>query len=189
MTRVTRWHLAMDTPGALRKARAPSHPVAIERVLDPTPEYARFLYAAVGWRWQWVDRLPWAASDWQALQARPGYELWVLRVRGGPAGYYELDLRPEGEGEILLFGLLPAFIGQGLGGYLLEHAVRRAWAGGARRVVLNTCSLDHPNALAAYLARGFQMERTEEFEKTLPPPWDGPWPGAGSGAQDPGKKG
>lgn len=179
MTRVTRWHLAMDTPDALRPARPPGLPATIARVLDPTPEYARFLYTAVGWRWQWVDRLPWTWTEWQAVQARPGYELWVMQVRGGPAGYYELRRQPDGDCEILLFGLLPPFIGQGLGGHLLADAVHRAWEGSTRRVVLNTCSLDHPNALNAYLARGFRLERTEEFETAPPAPMDGPWVGAG----------
>jgi hypothetical protein len=39
---------------------------------------------------------------------------------------------------------------------------RRAWEAGARRVWLHTASLDHPNALANYLARGFRVYDTEE---------------------------
>jgi GNAT superfamily N-acetyltransferase len=62
-------------------------------------------------------------------------------------------------------GLLPAFIGQGLGGHLLTVAVERAWAPtgadqdvgggmGATRVWLHTCSHDHPHALQNYVALG-----------------------------------
>lgn len=175
MTRVTRWHLVMDAPEALRPARVPGREVSIARVLEPTPEYARFLYTAVGWPWQWVDRLPWSHAEWRAVQSRPGHELWVMAAGGAPAGFFELDRREDGDTEIVLFGLLPQFIGQGLGGHLLVEAVGRAWAEGTRRVVLNTCSLDHPNALDAYLARGFRLERTEEFDKQLPPAAKGPW--------------
>lgn len=181
MTRVTRWHLAMESPGDLRPAAAPDEPVAIQRVGMPAPELGRFFYTAVGWRWQWVDRLPWTWQEWHRLQTRPGFECWAMWRDGAPAGYYELDRRESGETEILLFGLLPAFIGRGLGGHLLTHAVRRAWQEGTRQVILNTCSLDHPAAKEGYLARGFRLTRTEELDKVLPPPADGPWPRAGGG--------
>jgi GNAT superfamily N-acetyltransferase len=61
--------------------------------------------------------------------------------------------------------MLPAFTGRGLGGRLLTHAVQRAWTHAAgvatRRVWVNTCTLDHPAALANYLARGFVQFREE----------------------------
>jgi ribosomal protein S18 acetylase RimI-like enzyme len=97
-------------------------------------------------------------------------ETWVAWTEGTPAGYYELDAGPRGDVEILYFGLLPAFIGRGWGGHLLTHAIRRAWALGAGRVILNTCSLDHPAALAAYQARGFVVERVEEYQRAPPSP-------------------
>ncbi len=63
----------------------------------------------------------------------------------------------------MYFGLLPEFIGRGLGGPLLTAAVRRAWEiPGARRVWLHTCTEDHPQALANYLSRGFSVFRVEE---------------------------
>ena len=58
--------------------------------------------------------------------------------------------------EVAYFGLLPRFIGQGLGGHLLTAAVERAWQRGAKRVWLHTCDLDHPAALPHYQARGFR---------------------------------
>ena len=59
--------------------------------------------------------------------------------------------------EIAQFGLLPSFIGIGLGGYLLCDAVQRARELGAGRVWLHTCSLDHPKALAVYRSAGFEV--------------------------------
>jgi GNAT superfamily N-acetyltransferase len=174
----TRWHLVMDGPADLRPARTPEVEPAITRVTAPAPELGRFFYTAVGWRWHWVDRLPWALAEWERLQTRQGFEFWTAWLEGAPVGYYELDRHEDGTTEILLFGLLPAFIGQGLGGHLLTHAVQRAWQEGTKRVILNTCSLDHPAAKDAYLARGFHLERTEAYEKALPPAMDGPWPGA-----------
>lgn len=179
MIEVTRWHLRMDAPEALRRAAAFSGPVEIRRVAVAVPEFSRFLYLAVGWRWHWVDRLVWTWADWTRFLARPEIETWVAWIGGAPAGYYELDRRPGGITELLLFGLLPSFIGRGLGGHLLTHAVQRAWEGGATAVTLNTCSLDHPSARAAYLARGFRLDREETVPRELPPPVDGPWAGAG----------
>ena len=55
------------------------------------------------------------------------------------------------------FGLLPDFIGCGLGKHLLTSAVERAWATGANRIWVHTCTLDHPAAMPNYLKRGFQL--------------------------------
>lgn len=38
------------------------------------------------------------------------------------------DPHPDGSAEILTFGLLPEFIGKGLGGFALSRGVRQAWA-------------------------------------------------------------
>ena len=77
---------------------------------------------------------------WQAHAEE--VETWVLM---GDAGYYEL--RPDGpDVEIAYFGLLPAYQGRGLGGALLEHALRRAFELGGR-VWVRTCTLDGPHAL------------------------------------------
>jgi GNAT superfamily N-acetyltransferase len=95
-------------------------------------------------------------------------ETWVLSVGGVPAGYFELEVQAGADVEIVYFGLLPAFIGQGLGAHLLTEAVERAWERGARRVWLHTCSMDHPQALGHYQARGFRRYREEVHTETLP---------------------
>ena len=51
---------------------------------------------------------------------------------------------------------------------MLTEAAEAAWALGASRVWLHTCTLDHPGALANYLARGFRPFRTETYETDLP---------------------
>jgi GNAT superfamily N-acetyltransferase len=93
---------------------------------------------------------------------------------GTPAGYFEIEKRPEGEVEIKNIGLLPAFIGQGLGGHLLTVAVERAWAWGATRVWLHTCTHDHPHALRNYVARGFRVCKTEvgAANRSIPSFWE-----------------
>jgi GNAT superfamily N-acetyltransferase len=97
---------------------------------------------------------------------------------GTPAGYFELERQAKGTVEIAYFGLLPGFIGKGLGAYLLTFATRSAWDMGAARVWVHTCDLDHPRALANYQARGFRIFHVESKVEQLP---DSPlevWPGA-----------
>lgn len=168
---VTTTYLQMQDPSQVRPARQSRVGYVLAAVARPAPEFARFLYVTVGADWTWTDRLSWWREDWQAWLARPGSETWVAWVEGAPAGYFELDSRPQPDGgaevELAYFGLLPDFIGQGLGGALLEAAIRRGWAmnddsGAApRRVWVHTCSLDGPHALANYQARGFSIYRTE----------------------------
>ncbi|HXF61538.1 MAG TPA: GNAT family N-acetyltransferase [Caldilineaceae bacterium] len=177
-TRVVIYHLEMTDPAALRPARRTPDDVDIRQVELPSPEFNRFLYTAVGGDWYWRDRLNWTYDRWMAYLDRPELETWVAYRRGTPAGYVELEAQPGGSVEIAYFGLLPQFIGHGIGGYLLTHAIRRGWDRGASRVWVHTCTLDHPSALANYQARGLRIFKEEEKWVLLPPEPPGPWPGA-----------
>jgi GNAT superfamily N-acetyltransferase len=98
---------------------------------------------------------------------RPELTTYVGYVDDEPVGYFELHHRVDDGVEIAYFGLLPKFIGQGFGGALLTEAVRRAWQLTPPRVWLHTCTLDHPQALANYQARGFEIYKTESAKQTL----------------------
>ncbi len=83
-------------------------------------------------------------------------------------GWYELRrVTADDSVEIAYFGLVPAELGRGLGKHLLSCAVRDAWALRPARVWLHTCTLDHPNALPNYAARGFVPYKTEEYDVAL----------------------
>ncbi|HKH45537.1 MAG TPA: GNAT family N-acetyltransferase [Thermoanaerobaculia bacterium] len=177
-TEITTWHLELTDRQDFRLSR-PSPELRIERAKIPCPELNRFLYTAVGGDLYWIDRLSWTWGQWMAYLDRPEVETWIGSVSGTPAGYFELERQAEGSIEIAYFGLLPQFVGRGLGGALLSAAVERGWETGARRVWLHTCSLDHAAALPAYQARGFRIFRTEAAVRDLPERPPGPWPGAG----------
>jgi GNAT superfamily N-acetyltransferase len=182
VTAVTVWTLEMRSADELRRAAPPRRPADLVAVVEPAPELHRFLYAAVGGDWYWVDRLSWTYDQWLAWVERPGHETWLAVVGGAPAGYVELAQEGD-EVEIAYFGLLPRFVGQGLGGWLLTHGIERAWARpGIARVWVHTCSLDGPVALANYEARGLRVVATDVEHRvtTAGPP--GPWPGAGRSA-------
>jgi GNAT superfamily N-acetyltransferase len=170
--------LEMTDPGQLIPARTPAQMPRLDRVAAPYPELNRFLYTTVGADWYWCDRLGWTFADWQSYLSRPGHETWLAYLSGTPAGYFELDGLAGGDVEVAMFGVMPQFVGQGLGGHLLTYALRQAWAKPASRVWLHTCNNDHPHALANYLARGLRHFKTERHEKDLPPQTPGPWPGA-----------
>ena len=102
------------------------------------------------------------------LIERDELETWVARVGAETAGYFELEWQAGAQVELAYFGLLPGFIGRGLGRELLATAVERAWALRPRRVWVHTCSLDHPSALANYRARGFSVYATEQKLEDLP---------------------
>jgi len=174
---VTTWYLEMLSPDELRSVERPDG-ACLVRAEIPSPELNRFLYTAVGGQWYWIDRLSWDYSRWQAWLDRPEVETWVLYQRGTPAGYVELEGQPDDNIEVAYFGILPSFIGQRLGGYLLSAGVERAWARTARRLWVHTCSLDGPYALANYQARGFRVYDQQTRPVELPQRSPGPWPGA-----------
>jgi GNAT superfamily N-acetyltransferase len=174
---VTTWFLEMTDQRRLPPAPEPDPELEVRQVELPAPELSRMLYATVGGDWYWTDRLSWSWDRWHEYLARPEVETWVAWVRGAPAGFAELE-RQGDDVELTCFGLLPAFVGRGLGPRLLDAALRRAWALGPRRVWVHTCSLDSPAALPTYRRRGFEVysERTDRV--FLPDRAPEPWPGA-----------
>ena len=174
---VTVYFLEMSHPSQLRPPCTTAQSLDIRRVEMPSPEYCRYLYCAVGAPWFWVDRLKWSYQEWQDWLEQTTVHTWVLYCSGIPAGYFELEQQANGNVQISYFGLLPQFTGQGLGGHLLAIAVEHAWAMSATRVKLNTCTLDHPAALANYQARGFRIYREVTERRRLPNKPLGPWPG------------
>ncbi len=90
--------------------------------------------------------------------------MWVLEAGGDADGYFELQRHDDGSVEIAYFGIVPALIGRGLGGFMLERAVQAAWAMTASRVWLHTCTLDSARALPNYRARGFREFKQERLE-------------------------
>lgn len=156
-TSVTTYYLEMLDPLNLRPKHSLRSDIALIRVDPPSPELNRFFYATVGGNWHWTYRLSWTPQRWFDHVHRPELETWMLTVNGESAGYLELELQPGYNVEIAYFGLLPGFIGSGLGGQLLTCAIERGWAMGARRVWVHTCSLDHPQALTNYQMRGMTL--------------------------------
>jgi GNAT superfamily N-acetyltransferase len=174
---VTRWYLEMRSPAQLRPSAVPDPAPQIARAEVPSPALNRFLYTSIGGDWHWTDRLPWTWAQWMKWLDRPELQTWILYVSGTPAGYFELELQPDAQVELAYFGIAKQFIGRRLGGHLLTVALQKAWATGAKRVWVHTCTLDHAAALANYQARGMTVFKEETEVKQLGAT-PGPWPGA-----------
>lgn len=149
-------YLEMRTPPKRVPASHPAAPHAILRAQPPTVSFYRYLYNHVGARWLWYERRLWDDARLLEVLEHPQIEIYVLYVRGTPAGFVELDRRITGECELAYLGLLPEFLGQGFGRYLLDWAVDTAWLGEAERVWVHTCNWDHPRAFGLYQRAGFE---------------------------------
>lgn len=160
----TRTYLAL-TPDAHRPP-ARELPPELRLVRQEPGAVARYreLYTLVGSDWHWRDRHAWSDEHLYAHLASPDVTVWeLLAPDDAIVGYVELARHDADTTEILYFGLAPGWTGRGIGGAFLSRAIDLAWAAGAKRVTLNTCTLDSPHALPNYLARGFQIERVEEY--------------------------
>ena len=156
----TVWHLEMLDPEELSpKALLPE--TQLVKLEIPLPALNRFFYQEVGKLWHWKDRLKWSEEEWRNWVECETLQTWMLNYRGTPAGYFELDAQ-NGDVEIAYFGLLPEFLGKGLGGSFLSAAIEKAWEMGAERVWVHTCILDHPHALNNYQSRGLKIFRVSQ---------------------------
>jgi GNAT superfamily N-acetyltransferase len=94
-------------------------------------------------------------------------DIFVFYVNNEPAGYIEF-VKDKKFVEIQYFGLLPSFIGKGLGKYFLQWVVANAWSYQPEWIQLNTCALDHPYALDVYKKAGFkEIKSITEQRKIL----------------------
>lgn len=154
-------YLEMRNRQMLRpKAALPGFAVSL---VDPSdPDLNRRMYHRVGHAWDWADRRSWSDHDWHRYVQRSVLQTWIGHWHGQVAGYFELEGQEGDNVEIVYFGLLPEYIGRGLGGSLLTRAVECAWSfPDTRRVWLHTCTKDHPHALENYQSRGFDLYKTE----------------------------
>jgi GNAT superfamily N-acetyltransferase len=156
-------YLEMRSPEQLRPKRADSR-FQVREKTERDWRFNRDLYLRVGEQWDWIDKRSWTDDQWKEyataveLRTFAGYHDDML------AGYYELRRDKEGGVEIAYFGLLPEFIGRGLGGALLTSAIEGAWRMEPNpcRVWVHTCNRDHPQALANYQARGMIIYKVEQ---------------------------
>lgn len=141
-------------------------PVNLQTALMRVPEiplaYYRFLYAQVGRRWNWVERLRMPDDKLLPILRDRRTNVTVLYVNGAPAGFYELFHESEELVELSHFGLIEHAQGMGVGKWLLLQALYTAWGLEPQRVCVTTNNLDHPRALQLYQMYGFNPVSTSD---------------------------
>src|SRR5947209_4803373 len=105
---------------SVRLVPAPRDGLAIIHAKKPTVPFYRFLYDGVGKDYHWYSRGRLADADLAAVVQHPLNEVHVLYIEGTPAGFAELDRRNADDVELVQFGLMAPFIGQGLGRHFLQ---------------------------------------------------------------------
>lgn len=133
--------------------------LSVVRASYPTTSFYRYLYNTVGERWLWYERRKLSDSELTEIIHDPNVEIYVLYLEGVPAGFVELTKLEDSNIDISYFGLIPEFIGRGLGPWFLDWAVGKAWVSKPGKLLVNTCNLDHPKAIAVYQKAGFKPVR------------------------------
>lgn len=160
----------------LRMTSPPSRPltilppgVSISRERLGVDAY-RQLYNEVGGPWLWWLRRIMPDKVLEKHLASSTLSLHLLRVDGELAGFFELDAGYWPMVNLNYFGLLPGFIGRGLGQTFLNYAVDQVFGSPSplRGMTVNTCNADHPRALPNYLAAGFCEYRRAQEEWDIP---------------------
>jgi len=153
--------LAMDARPAIPRRERPDPALSLVRAHRPPVHFFRYLYAAVGSDYQWEDLNAETDAQIADFAQADAMHLNIAYMAGCPAGFVMLDFRESSVCEIAYFGLVPEFIGHGLGSWLMLEGVHQAWDAGIDRLTVNTCTLDHPAALPLYRRMGFVPVRSE----------------------------
>jgi GNAT superfamily N-acetyltransferase len=166
-------YLEMTSPDQLRPGRPAPAPVELVKLDRTGASLLRSTYARIGAPLNWQSRRLWADEQWEQLLGRQDVHAWIARVGGEVAGMVELEVQPGGDVEIVVFGLVPEFIGKGFGAHVLTVGTRLAWqverldGVPVRRVWLHTSSRDNPHAKPNYERRGFRPFRTEQRQREV----------------------
>ena len=159
---VKRWYLEMTKEPAEPHTVFPNN-TKIKRFEGGCEDY-RALNKLVGGDLGWADRQLMSDEDLIRIICHAEVKIFVLYSDQEQAGFAELDYRTKSEVHMEYFGLAPNARGKGLGRIFLNWVITEVWKSNPGKFLLNTCEIDHPNALPAYLKAGFRIvdERIEK---------------------------
>ncbi len=162
-------YLAMDArPEFDRPSMPMGQKAALIRAESIPPWWFLTLYRLVGADYDWTDWLSRPEAELEAFVSAPEVQLYTLMIDGWPGGFFMLDTRDDGLCDLAYFGLVPDAQGRGLGSYLLKTAIHMGWdIPGVAQLTVNTCTLDHPQALGLYQKLGFVPQRREAYMRVV----------------------
>lgn len=118
------------------------------------------IYRAVGRQYLWSYRPGQSDDEIQAILDSPATRLYGLYRAQELVGLAELDAADPLDVELVHFGLIPRYVGQGLGKLFLANILSLVWSGGIHRLWLSTCAMDHRKSVPFYQAAGFSIFKT-----------------------------
>lgn len=110
-------------------------------------------------------RSAWTDQQWCDELAVLGMRVFVAQSGTDDVGVAQLGWSGQGDAAIIVYGVLPAYQGRGLGGDLLTRITRLLWDQAAPngrptdRVWLWTRPDEHPHTVLNYQARGYTVTR------------------------------
>ena len=134
-----------------------SNNVKINRINKISVNLYKKIYKEVGSKYNWISRLKLNEKELKEIVHNKNVEIYLMTAKGLFVGFLELDYRSLKEIKIVHLGLTESFIGKGYGKILLNFAINKAKKIGITPLILQTNSLDHPNALMFYQKNGFQV--------------------------------
>lgn len=149
---------------------SPPIPSALRLEHWPSPDLVRYraLFRRVGAPWLWFSRLAMTDAALTAIVGSPSVAVHAVADGEMDVGLLELDFRADGVAALAYVALEPALTERGHGPWLIGEALALAWRPGVERVVVHTCTLDHPAALSTYRKAGFAVVR--RAVETFPDP-------------------
>ncbi len=173
---ITTTYLEMDVAPRHHGISITGPELRVGRARNPTVSFYRYLYDTVGSPWLWWQRREMDDETLANIIGHDKLELYVLYVDGCPAGFAELDRRRGSDAELAYFGLVPDYLGQGIGKWFLSRVIDLAWEEApTSRLWVHTTNLDHPRALMIYQRMGF-VAYDEQTETVADPRLRGVFP-------------
>lgn len=131
---------------------------------EQTPDVKTYidLYREIGRDYIWNYRPSQTEEQIKEIVQSDKTRLYYLYKDGTPIGLAELDVTKSDDVEMVHFGLLPQYIGSGIGKQFLHKIIYLMWNTDIKRLWLSTCGLDHPKAIKFYENAGFNVFKTKE---------------------------
>ncbi|MBW6491242.1 MAG: GNAT family N-acetyltransferase [Lentimicrobium sp.] len=171
----TTWWLEMKNQPAVKAEQTFAENCMLMQMTEPVKSFYLFLYTSVGRPYQWYNRLMMSPQELHELLNSKGTSIWILYIKGVPAGFVEFNISESNETEIVYFGLTCDFTGRGLGLPFLKWCISKAWERPIDRLWLHTCDLDHKAALGIYKKAGFTVYDKDTVYQEKPDPEDDPY--------------
>jgi len=148
-------HLEMTAPSACEIAQPVGAQAHIMLVKNCPPHFYLYLYDRIGRAHHWGQRLKAPEENLEHLLRSPKTIIHLLSLDGCPAGFCEMGLNYWPAVEIVYFGLMAEFQGQGWGRFFLSKMIENGWDFKPERLIIQTNTLDNPKALKLYQELGF----------------------------------